>query len=135
MEKLENQTVFKCSYCSRISMSAAAMHRHEINCRKNPARQAACVSCTYLKKEERERIVIPEIDCKHCLWYNYETQNCMDKANCVKKMEVDFICTKTGEKMYYYPAVMNMNKAKREIIINRCDCSMPKECEMQKTDI
>lgn len=135
MEKLENQTVFKCSYCSRISMSAAAMHKHEINCRKNPERQAACVSCKHMIKEERERTIIPELDCKHCLWFNYETQSCRDRENCVKKVEVDFICSKTGKKMYYHPAVMNMNKKKRELIISRCDHKMPKDCEMQECDV
>lgn len=36
MEKLINQTIFKCSYCSRISKSAAGILRHELSCKKEP---------------------------------------------------------------------------------------------------
>ena len=32
MKKLENQTVFQCSYCSRISKSAVGIYQHELLC-------------------------------------------------------------------------------------------------------
>ena len=43
----------------------------------------------------------------------------------------NFICSKTGKKMYYAYKVHRMEKEKRDAIISRCDCPMPYECKGQ----
>lgn len=52
MKKLENQTVFQCSYCSKVSKSAAGIYQHERFCKKNPHNQLLCTSCAHCHREE-----------------------------------------------------------------------------------
>ena len=64
MKKLENQTVFQCSYCSKVSKSAAGIYQHERFCKKNPHNQLLCASCAHCHREEH--ISEPGEKCKAC---------------------------------------------------------------------
>lgn len=52
MKKIENQTVYQCSYCTKISKSAAGIYQHEKFCKKNPHNNFICVFCIHLRREE-----------------------------------------------------------------------------------
>lgn len=70
MKKIENQTVYQCSYCSKISKSVAGIYQHEKFCRKNPHNNFICTFCIHLRKEE----YLSEEDDKClyiCRWLNH----------------------------------------------------------------
>lgn len=110
MEKLINQTIFKCSYCSRISKSAAGIYSHELSCKKNPHNQSLCSSCKHCKREEYHSE--ESVRCKTCpkrhLETNYYgrieyTEGCelFGEDMCDGKQKyIDFICDIDGAKMY-----------------------------------
>ena len=43
----------------------------------------------------------------------------------------DFVCRKTGKRMYYRRKIFAMPKAKATEIIERCDCAMPCKCDLR----
>ena len=47
----------------------------------------------------------------------------------------DFICEKTGKKMYYEKKIRMMRKDNRENIMKRCDCAMLNHCDEYKEKI
>ncbi len=124
MKKLENQTIFQCSYCSRISKSAAGIKMHEKYCKKNPHNQLICASCIHCKKEvnysEKGK------RCSKCFNFSFdgECSLSLEEARlCDSRIRiVDFICDIDGSKMYA------PNKIKRktafEEIKKRCDKPM-----------
>ena len=131
MEKLINQTVFKCSYCSRISKSAAGIRFHEIYCTKNPHNHILCASCELCERvesmgEEGSR-------CKTCYWYTIDAHDghpCYTYSDCEygddRQAFTDFICKHDGKKMYS-PKILRYNKEKRETIMARCQKPMADE--------
>lgn len=74
-------------------------------------------------------------DCSGCyyLYSEYDTgySHCEREWEDCPRQPKNFICTKTGKKMYYAYKVHRMRLEKRESIISRCDCQMPQECEWQ----
>lgn len=132
MEKLINQTVFKCSYCSRISKSAAGMRLHEICCTKNPHNHILCASC-----ELCERVVSmgeKGSRCKTCYLYTYAPLDkgypCCWYSSCIfgedRETVTNFVCKHDGKKMYS-PKILRYNKEKREAIMARCQKPMADE--------
>lgn len=123
METLHNQTVFKCSYCTKISKSAAAMHSHEISCKNNPNTQYPCASCSHCK-----RVVSYEehgTKCNHCYHYNAWENECTNPDCGDDRIRiVDFICDIDGAKMYSPKKVLRMNKETKNKILCRCDRPM-----------
>lgn len=133
METLENKTVYKCSYCSRVSLSAGAIKTHEFYCKHNPNRGTPCASCKHLTKIVKERDM-PREYCRYC-YYSYMEPDTgyteCTKDECYRKWkEVTFVCSKTNKKMYYAYKIRNMRKENKEAILSRCDCAMPKSCDM-----
>lgn len=130
MEKLENKTIYKCSYCDKISLSAGGMSSHERSCKNNPNRCTPCASCEYLERTDEERKHTQE-DCDRC-YHNACDGDCIH-SYCVKQFKnTTFTCKKTGKKMYYARKVERMAKYRREAIISKCDCPMPQQCNMYK---
>ena len=136
MKKLENQTVFQCSYCSRISKSAAGIYQHELFCKKNPHNQLLCASCAHCHREEH--ISEPGEKCKTCDYGKSLLDECLFfDDDCESRIKyTDFICDIDGSKMYA------PNKIKRktafEEIKNRCDKPMvdaTQQCENYLYDI
>lgn len=134
MEKLINQTIFKCSYCSRISKSAAGIFRHELSCKKNPHNQSLCASCKYLKKEvHRSEIGVrcPKCFRRHIEFDDYGrpmyTAECelFNEGTCDGSQKyVDFICDIDKCKMYSNK-IHRLSSEKVQQIKNRCDRPMP----------
>lgn len=133
MEKIENKPVYKCEYCGKLSFSLAGMTRHEKLCKKNPDNWTDCASCEYLDKVSKWVEGTSGERCKTCPHYIREwgcylknTQYC-DGSSLV----TDFVCRKTGKRMYYRRKIFAMPKAKAIEIIERCDCPMPCECDLK----
>lgn len=132
MKKLENQTVFQCSYCSRISKSAAGIYRHEMFCKKNPHNQLLCASCIHCQREvhfseEGEK-------CEGCGYGDY-FEECFHfgKICDAKILYVDFICDIDGSKMYALNKIRHKTCFKE--IKERCDKPMvdaTQECKNYK---
>ena len=132
MKKLENQIVFQCSYCTRISKSAAGIYRHEMFCKKNPHNQLLCASCIHCQREEHlseegER-------CEGCGYGNYfEECSHFGKTCDAKILYVDFICDIDGSKMYALNKIRHKTCFKE--IKERCDKPMvdaTQECKNYK---
>lgn len=133
MEKLINQTIFKCSYCSRISMSAAGIYSHELSCRKNPHNKSLCSTCKHCKKQESyTEIGVRCVGCKHRelafdkLGRLTYLSNCqlMDNNQCDGRQKiVDFICDIDGCKMYSNK-IHRLSSEKAKKIKKRCDKPM-----------
>lgn len=132
MEKLINQTVFKCSYCSRISKSAAGMRLHEIYCKKNPLSHILCASCRFCEKVEE--MGKEGSRCKTCCYYVSDPSDngyprCM-YTNCYygddRQVITDFVCKHDGKKMYS-PKILRYNEKKRKAIMARCQKPMADE--------
>lgn len=141
MKTITDQKVYKCDFCGRLSLNKGAMTIHEINCKKNPKNCTDCASCEYLKVESHVLENTAGQRCKRCQYYdvdygNYGYAECTkNDDNCDGSLYItDFICEKTGKKMYYEKKVRMMKKEKREEIIKRCDCAMPCECEILKKE-
>lgn len=141
METITDKKVYKCEFCGKLSLSKGGMTIHEMNCKKNPKNWVDCASCDYLKSV---RIKIEGSEGKRCYrcpnhYVDYVNgySECMRNDNayddeCDGSIYItDFICEKTGKKMYYEKKVRLMRKEKREEIIKRCDCAMPNECELK----
>nr|DAP23648.1 MAG TPA: zinc finger domain protein [Bacteriophage sp.] len=129
MKKLENQTVFQCSYCSRISKSAAGIYQHERFCKKNPHNQLLCASCIHCQRvetlsEEGEKCEI----CPH------RDDIYGDCTGCDSRIRyTDFICAIDGSKMYAPNKIRR--KTAFEEIKKRCDKPMvdsTQECKNYK---
>jgi hypothetical protein len=115
------------------------MKVHEMNCKKNPKNWVECASCDYLKVEKHK---VEDTENKRCYrcphhYFDFETgySECTrnDDYDCDGSIyATDFICEKTGKKMYYEKKVRMMRKDKREGIISRCGCAMSNECEYRK---
>ena len=140
MEKLINQIIFKCSYCSRISKSAVGIYRHELSCKKNPHNQSLCSSCKHCKRVEYYSE--GNVRCRNCIERYTErdeygriiySTKCelSDKGECDGRQKyVDFICDIDGSKMYSNK-IHRMASEKVQQIKSRCDRPMPdatKEC-------
>lgn len=139
METIADKTVYKCSFCGRISLSKGAMVVHEMNCKKNPQNWTDCAFCDYLKVERRKIENTEGQRCKRCQYYDIDYEDygycecTKEDSDCDGSLYItDFICEKTGKKMYYEKKVRMMSRQKREEIINRCDCPMPSKCEMRE---
>lgn len=135
MKVLENTKVYQCEYCGRISLSQSGTKYHERFCKKNPnipTPGAACFSCSLLKVVDAENA---RPDCSGCyyLYSEYDTgySHCERGSEDCPRQPKNFICAKTGKKMYYAYRIHRMRLEKRESIISRCDCQMPQECEWQ----
>lgn len=122
MKKLENQTIFQCSYCSRISKSAAGITTHEKSCKKNPHNQLICASCAHCKVEEyfSEEGKKCETCSERC--FNGECGRDLPETCDSRIRFVDFICDIDGSKMYAPNKIRR--KASMEDIKNRCDKPM-----------
>lgn len=146
MEKLTNQTIFKCSYCSRISKSAAGIYSHELSCKKNPHNQSLCSSCKHCKREEYHSE--EGVRCKTCPNRHLEidyygrieyTEGCElfgDGACDGRQKYIDFICEIDGCRMYSNK-IQRLSSEKAQQIKNRCDRPMPdgtKECANYEYD-
>ena len=132
MKKLENQTVFQCSYCSRISKSAAGIYRHEMFCKKNPHNQLLCASCIHCQREVHFSEVGEK--CEGCGYGNY-FEECFHfgKICDAKILYVDFICAIDGSKMYAPNKIRHKTCFKE--IKERCDKPMvdaTQECKNYK---
>lgn len=132
MKKLENQTVFQCSYCSRISKSAAGIYRHEMFCKKNPHNQLLCASCIHCQREVHFSEVGEK--CEGCDYGNY-FEECFHfgKICDAKILYVDFICDIDGCKMYALNKIRHKTCFKE--IKERCDKPMvdaTQECKNYK---
>ena len=135
MEKIENKPVYKCSHCGKLSLSLAGMTRHEKLCKKNPENWTDCASCEYLDRISVKIEGTIGVRCKSCShhdpWENYcDIENPQDCDGSL--YTTDFVCRKTGKRMYYRRKILAMPKAKAEEIIKRCDCAMPCECNKIK---
>jgi hypothetical protein len=128
MEKLENKTVFKCSYCSKVSLSAGAIAIHEKYCRKNPNYNPPCLFCKHLERIKEER-PSNHFDCERCQYFRFDSEvgyDC-DFDDCVQEFHrTYFLCKKTSKKMYLYRKISRLYTKKD--IIESCDCPMPQEC-------
>ena len=132
MEKIENKPVYKCSHCGKLSLSLAGMTRHEKLCKKNPDNWTDCASCGYLDRITVKIEGTKKVRCQSCPHYDLEggcylkNQQYCDGSQYI----TDFICRKTGKRMFYRRKILAMPKAKATEIIERCDCAMPCECEI-----
>lgn len=120
-ETLKNKTVFKCSYCTKVSLSAAAIYQHEIFCRKNPHNHILCFSCVHCE-------VVDSLDCdgSRC---NYCSYNCRHLGGCNnpyctddRQRIVDFVCKIDNAKMYAPNKIIRKSYFKD--ILARCDRPM-----------
>lgn len=141
MKTITDKKVYQCEFCGKLSLGKGGMVVHEMNCKKNPKNWVDCASCEYLKVERRKIEGSEGKRCKRCQYYDVDYNN-YGYAECTKNDDncdgslyiTDFICEKTGKKMYYEKKVRMMRKEKREEITKRCDCSMPNECEILKKE-
>lgn len=144
MKTIKSKPVYQCDFCGKLSLGKGGMVVHEMNCKKNPKNWVDCASCDYLKSV---RIKIEGSEgkrCPRCPHYSFEYDTgyseCLRNDNayddeCDGSIYItDFICEKTGKKMYYEKKVRMMRKEKREEIIKRCDCAMPNKCEIIERD-
>lgn len=131
MIKLENQTVFQCSYCSRISKSAAGIYVHEVFCKKNPHNQLLCASCEHCHREEH--LSEEGEKCKICDYGNrFDECFHFGKICDAKILYTNFICDIDGSRMYSPKIKL---KASAKEIIARCDKPMvdaTQECKHYK---
>lgn len=135
MEKIENKPVYKCSHCEKLSLRLAGMTRHEKLCKKNSENWTDCASCVYLDRISVKIEGTSGERCKSCPHHDWECGCNRDTLYCDgSRYTTDFICKKTGKRMYYRRKILAMPKAKAEEIIKRCDCAMPCECEIIKED-
>lgn len=141
MKTIKDKPVYQCDFCGKLSLGKGGMVVHEMNCKKNPKNWVDCASCDYLHPESHKIECSEGKRCPRCPHYYFEydtgysecTKN--DDYNCDGSIYItDFICEKTGKKMYYEKKVRMMRKEKREEIIKRCDCAMPNECEIIKIE-
>lgn len=126
MKKLENQTVFQCSYCSKISKSAVGIYQHERFCKKNPHNQLLCASCAHCHREET--LSEEGEKCEICFFRDNIYGNCTGCDGRIKY--TDFICDIDGSKMYAPNKIRR--KTAFEEIKNRCDKPMvdaTQQCE------
>lgn len=130
MKKIENQTVYQCSYCAKISKSAAGIYQHEKFCKKNPHNNFICVFCIHLRREEH--LSEEGEKCETCVFNNDITGDCtLPSSGWNGRIKyTDFICKIDGSKMYA------PNKISRKLsfkyIKDRCDKPMvdrTQECE------
>lgn len=131
MEKIENKPVYKCSHCGKLSLSLAGMTRHELLCKKNPDNWTDCASCEYLDRITVKLEGTRKKRCKTCPHYDRMENDCNleDTEYCDGSQYItDFVCRKTGKRMYYRRKIFAMPKAKAKEIIERCDCPMPCDC-------
>lgn len=132
MKKLENQTIFQCSYCSKVSKSAAGIYQHERFCKKNPHNQLLCASCIHCHREEH--FSEEGEKCKICDYGNrFDECFHFDKICDAKILYVDFICDIDGSKMYAPNKIRR--KSSFEDIKKRCDKPMvdaTQECKHYK---
>lgn len=49
--------------------------------------------------------------------------------------EVTFTCEVTGKNMYYAHKLRGMRKEVKEAILSRCDCPMPRECDLFEGEV
>ncbi len=122
MKKLENQTVYQCSYCSKVSKSSAGIYQHERFCKKNPHNQLLCASCIHCHKvvhfsKEGKK-------CEACGYGLILLDECIFIGkDCDSRIKyTDFICVIDGSKMYA-PNKIRL-KTSLEEIKERCDKPM-----------
>lgn len=122
MKKIENQTVYQCSYCSKISKSAAGIYQHEKFCRKNPHNNFICPFCIHLRKEEH--LSEEGEKCETCGLNNEITGDRPNSSyGCdVRIKYTDFICEIDGSKMYAPNRIIR--KLSFKSIKDRCDKPM-----------
>lgn len=129
MKKLENQTVFQCSYCSKVSKSAAGIYQHERSCKKNPHNQLLCASCIHCQREEH--FSEEGEKCEICPYRDDIYEDC---TGCDGRIRyTDFICDIDGSKMYAPNKIRR--KTAFEDIKKRCDKPMvdaTQECKNYK---
>lgn len=129
MKKLENQTVFQCSYCSKVSKSAAGIYQHERFCKKNPHNQLLCASCIHCQREE----TLSE-EGEKCEICPHRDDIYGDYTGCDSRIRyTDFICAIDGSKMYAPNKIRR--KTAFEEIKKRCDKPMvdsTQECKNYK---
>lgn len=136
MKELKNKIVYKCEYCDKISLSKGGMTIHERCCKRNPENLTPCASCMFLLREEK---IVPNTeghrckDCPHSYYNSFSEDNHPCGYECNGSIiHTDFICEKTGKRMYYRKKVLMMRSDKRDAIMQRCDCAMPMECELHE---
>lgn len=122
MKKIENQTVYQCSYCSKISKSAAGIYQHEKFCRKNPHNNFICTFCIHLRREEH--LSEEGEKCETCVFNNGITGDCtLPLSGCNSRIKyTDFICEIDGSKMYAPNRIIR--KLSFKYIKDRCDKPM-----------
>lgn len=129
MKKIENQTVYQCSYCSKISKSAAGIYQHEKFCRKNPHNNFICAFCIHLRREEH--LSEEGEKCEICVFNNDITGDCLlPSSGCNGRIKyTDFICEIDGSKMYAPNRIIR--KSSFKYIKDRCEPMVDKtqECK------
>lgn len=105
----ENQTVYKCGYCSKYYLRKHHTESHEKKCRYNPNNKHKCFDwCKHLEKGE------------------FDIDHPSGLGTCGKATY--FKCTKFNKFMYSYKAE-NTNNINLQEEISNCDERMPLECE------
>lgn len=136
MKKLTNKTIFQCSFCTKVSLSAAGIYSHEIYCKKNPHNHILCSSCAQCEKKEwyGEK----GTKCEHCCYgediYGDSSYSCNDCDS--RQKYIEFICKADGKKMYS-PKIGRMKRSVSKDIISSCDKPMADEmtgCPMYENE-
>lgn len=120
MDVIENKPIYKCEYCSKVSLNKGAMVLHERACGKNPENHMMCSSCTNCIKETK-------------ILFIYEP-NPYTQSEGEYQTITDFICAKDNKKMYS-SKILRYRKEIREKVLARCDKPMPTKligCKMYK---
>lgn len=145
MEEIKDKVVYRCEHCGRLSFNKGGMMIHERGCKKNPENFTECFSCKFLSVDE---IKINNTKGKRCMFCEHayintspsggkyvegctygETDDCDGSIYATQ-----FVCEKTGKRMYWRKRVINMKKKIKEEIMSRCDCCMPSECKHYEFD-
>lgn len=87
MKVLNNQKVYQCEYCGKVSLRKQNIIRHEEACRKNPKHMAICYYCKYYDDGLTEdRIEYEWVEDKCCLGFwkeiNHSTTMVAHKCKC-----------------------------------------------------
>lgn len=138
MKELNNKKVYQCEYCTRVSLSKGGIKTHEHYCKHNPNKQTPCAGCKHLIRTVKER-EIPMSYCSGCPHHYFEWDTGYSectRSECYNPpKEVTFTCEVTGKNMYYAHKLRGMRKEVKEAILSRCDCPMPRECDLFEDEV
>lgn len=134
MIKEENQTIYRCEYCTMVSKSAAAMFSHELSCRKNPHNDILCLKCKYCENVD---IVGDDFSqCRYCCMDDlddslfskaYICDGCHGYGSDKTTNRV-YRCAVDG-KMMYDKDIVRQGRDKLDEVSKICKCSMVSKAE------